>query len=525
MSQPFIDDGDRTDLDDLATLIETALAAEDFNAMVAPGEVLMEKKPRSCNGCPVGPVFIDSGSVASRHWDAKRHVTLAGPWVEHVRFVEGGLDFGVRLADFSFPLTLKLTARNCTIGCVDDDKLTITGEVGLRSLALSGTFGMDLDNGATHAKVQNVKIDIDGLYLDLDCRPFDWICDSISDALIDAVVGRLETMVEQAVEERGGPIIEEALDSFATEGKTKIIDVNDTSVNVDVGLNRLTFCGPSVGFPKPAGCQAHNTDPGSLGLEAFTQVYPSFRATNIPANAPGAIRYFGTPPKYDSSQTSFGFGIHTDMLNQLFWALWYGGALNISDLAEQFDKEPDELQGTLRAGLPPVIMPGRNGNTFELGLGGLELDVNVNMTSLIETLNEDDEDSDSAQIKIEKVEGTPTYARINMTVSAIVGIAIDVDNTTKKIRIFSGGPPEFYFQINTLSDRTVGALLGEALGELVAREFPRFLDEAVGEIKFPSIELNKMLSGIEPGIEWSMSNITLDHREGYLRFSGVFGPE
>jgi hypothetical protein len=129
------------------------------------------------------------------------------------------------------------------------------------------------------------------------------------------------------------------------------------------------------------------------------------------------------------------------------------------------------------------------------------MDASVDISSLLET-------------------GESTYVTVSMTVSAVVGAAIELDPAKGSVWLIPDPEPEVFFEIHQVNDLGYSQLLGEALGSLLARELPELLRDMVAELPLPSFEIGT-LPGVPEGTEWYLADADLSYADGSIAFRGV----
>ncbi len=505
VSQSLVDDGDRSDLDDLASVGQYILSDYAFNGMLVPGAELSSNEPRDdCTGFP-GPTFASTGHLALRHPNAGRLVNI-DPFVDNLSFVGGGVDFAVRVDNFDFPLQVDVEVIQCALGAPTIDEFTVDAWVGFDHLAAAGVVGANLVDGRVAASVESIDFVVDGLYIDMDCGMMDWACDTIVDLIIGAAEDMVEREVESAIAEMVPPLLTDILADVSIDTTVALPAPINTQLGVAAHLSNLAFCGPSVGLPMPSVCHADNTVPGSTLLGLSSQVYPLSRGPGIPAIARGAIRAsVGPTPTFDSAATSFGVAVNEDALNQALWAVWYGGALDIPDVAAALPLVPEGVDISVYAGLPPVLMPGRNGNLFEIGLGDLQVEGSVDINALLGN-----------------PDAPPQFVSLSMTLSLVAGAAVSADHDVNAVRISLDPEPQIFVEIHQIDDYTYGQLLGERLAETLSEALTGLLGEALSVVQLPSFDLSGT-AGLPSGTVWGLTDAAATQDTGWVALSGSLG--
>jgi len=243
---------------------------------------------------------------------------------------------------------------------------------------------------------------------------------------------------------------------------------------------------------------------GSAVLGLTTMFSPPERGATIDADAKGSIANPSENfPVFTASQSSFGLALRDDMLNQLFWALWYSGGLEMN-IVEAFPEllPPGVLAVDLSATLPPLVMPGTDGTVLDLGMGDLNIKVQLDMAALL---------SDDAD--------TPYLVDIELNVSMIMGAAIDVDPVDNHLVLLVDDSPEFYFDVVAINDAPYAEEAGAVIQGFIPQVLPTLLEDALKSFTLPSIDLSAV-PGIPEGTAWELQNAELTHNDGTTLLQG-----
>ncbi len=507
VTQSFIDDGDRSDVDDIATLVERVAQNVDMQAYIPPGQLLVFKDiPQQC-----GSLFDTSTKVGFYVWRDERPsetFDFDGPYIENIDFRDSALGFGVGMGRTAISLRIRVNVLQCAGGAPDWDEVNLRVRIATNSMTTVGTFGMDLAGGEASASVENFSFVINGLNVRLECGGLQWACDAITGPLSSGVEKVLEKTIDDVVVQKVPTLLEDTLESFSIAPAITLGAPANMTLNVGVTLDQLTFCGPSVGLGRPGLCTATNSSVGSMGLGLGVQFYPSARGEDIPYNAPGPIKGpSGTGPVFDASKTSFGVAMNFDTINQLFWAMWYGGGLTVNDVPGALgDKVPAEYAGAmelaLRPTMAPVLMPGKDGNVMTAGVGGLEIEGKINIGVLLAETPETAVDS---------------WIDFELTGSMLLGFAVDFNND--RIKLSAQEEPQFLFEVTRINDVGYSQFAGEAAGKLVSTLVADALSSATAEVPLPAFDLGNV-AGIEE-TRWKLSNARLYSSPSHMLFEGT----
>jgi hypothetical protein len=176
-----------------------------------------------------------------------------------------------------------------------------------------------------------------------------------------------------------------------------------------------------------------------------------------------------TPP-YWSSTPGMNIAFSGDMLNQLFYAVWGGGLLDIEEDAVALGLPMEDLEMVMpgvtsmtvrvKPLLPPVALPGSGNSEFELQIGDLEV-----------TLFDGPASSNQVLVK------AYVSAFADMDISAVGDSALSA----------TVGQADVYFDVVIPESHTLAAGDTEALLEALVPLLLPMLTDAIGEIEIPSI--------------------------------------
>lgn len=501
LSQTVVDDGDRADLDDLASLGQAILDNYDINTLLPPGGELGRKNLRTdCDGT-FGTTFVDVGYLAQRHPSSSKGLTV-GVELGGLVFYDGALGFDIEINNVNVPLRFTVGVLQCTLGAPKYDEITVDASVGFSRLAAGGLLGADVNAGSVSTSMQSFEFAAQGLYLNANCGAMDWACDSVSDAVMGAAETLLGLVVEDAVTAMVPPLLSDTLNNLDVTKYLSIPAPVNMSLVMQAQLESLTFCGPSVGLGAPAGCGTAQRQPGAMALNLSGQILPSFRHSSIPVGAPGPVAFPANPPSFHSGNTSFGAGIKLDLLNQALWAAWYGGAFNRPSLRDVVAVLPEGIEGSVQALLPPVVMPGRDGTALDVGLGGVRVQASVNVTPLLGS-----------------PEGEPYYVEADLSLSLIVGASVKTDKQGKHVSILLDPAPEMFIQVHSVNDFAYANLLGHELGKLLTTSLSDLLGDVAEGIEIPAFDLSGV-AGLPEGTVLSLTGASASVQDGYLVLMG-----
>jgi hypothetical protein len=409
LNQEAIDDGDRQDIDDMATLLGLATGGIDLSSLIDP----------------TTPIAQTGG------WDI--YVTGLShdqPALSLVA-IAGGLHFVYVIGNLNLPLVFDCTCTLCECWFAGGDG---TGTVHIGAVDTESDIMLSLATGGSpNAVFVNVVTQISDLDITADQWFLDFMLSIVEAFIVDGLVADLEAELSQMMAVEAAPLIEDAIASFKCP-ESVALPGGDISLAVESGLSWLEF---APGY-------------GQLGLQV--QVLPPALGH---AAGQGAIQAGGAPPSF-AGGPAVGAGLKDDLLNQFFWAAWQAGTFDLSDMAIG----PGVVISTF-AHLPPVVMPGQSGNQIEIGIGDLQIDATIDPDLI--------EGAGSLSQPVEAELYVSALATVSLGVDAGTGRLIVVDPTVETwVQVTSAeGVPDPQ-AVATPVMELAEALLPFLLGELFA---------------------------------------------------------
>ena len=229
---------------------------------------------------------------------------------------------------------------------------------------------------------------------------------------------------------------------------------------------------------------------------------PASRGATIPADAKGPVYRSATLPNF-SPAYSFGVGLNDNTLNQVLWALWYGGAIAIDDLASMASAAGiDGVALSLDATMPPMLMPGRNGNQVELALGDAFITADVNLAQAIGVSG-----ADLASVKVK------------LYLSMIQGTRLERVPGSNAIKMVFDSHPEVWVEITEIDSSGYHAQMTDLFTRLMRLVVPNLLSDVFKEIPLPEFNVADFVDISQDSI-WSLDSDSISRKEDYFRLTG-----
>ncbi len=519
LNQELLDDND-VFVDDLASIGEAVLQAQNYDNIIAPGYVFVSSDYGvSCSG-------NETGYRLRRPPTSPPAIEIEGPYITELRAVDGGLEIAVHVGDsntgYALDFPLEVWGRQCLLG-TEILFIDSTAWVHADAIDLTGPVGVGLSGNSPSITLSSLEIATTGLSVEVDCPDGSQaLCDWLVNTFVTLLTTTIEDALEDAIAEQLPPIIDDFLSGFAFDSSFAIPAPLSMQVQLASGFDRIAFCGPTVsGLSKPSECPATGPNPGYGQLGLFAQVYPSTRGTNIAVSASGAIKKSGALPTFANSGYQCGLGLKDDLLNQALWAVWYGGGLDldVSAVSEIIGTSHDGVLLSLFFETPPVIMPGRDGWELQVGVGDVYIEATVDLGAVL---------------------GGTSSGSLNLALylSAVVGGSIDVNGGELILTLET--EPDVHLEVITIDDPGYQASMSEVFSGLARLVLPRILGSVLQSFPIPEIDLAGVLGIVCNGdgdcpLGWtcepaggsnecskvlSLSESSVDRTSDYTRLTG-----
>jgi hypothetical protein len=351
LGKDFIDDGvhDPNNPDDLATLMEVIIGGMDISSLLPPS-------------LSQGDVDVQISNLKY----GKPNIALQP--------VKGGIKTKVEMNNLSTDIKVKYKIE---IGFIKTS-VSVSGTISMSKIAIDTLLELEVNGGKTKAGTSNTNVAIDGLKLNVDgiAGLFDFLWNLILGSFKSTIEKEFEAVIEGEI----GSLVGGLLDQFALNQTFELPELipgmKPASITFVSELKKLQFS--SIG--------------GVVLMDASI-----VSTKGIAHELPGAIARAGcigtVEDKFfiDESQR-LQVALHDDIINQLLYAIWYAGSLNLT-IGE--DLLGDALAGggmplplsdlviDLDFLLPPILegcYPDEKGD-FQLQVGDLSAVVNANLGS------------------------------------------------------------------------------------------------------------------------------------------------
>jgi hypothetical protein len=464
MGPTVFDDDNTATLDDFASLFVAMMGGIDLAAMIP-------------NPLSQTSVLHCSATITAQN------ISYSGPTVD-LYPINGGLHARVRFTNFNMGIDANLSGFLCpdASGNVSANAITVDMDL-LINVPSPGVVEVTLANKNT--SISGLNINLDGLLGFL----VNWLVNlfegTIANQLEDLISDQLDSFKE---------IIEDALESLELDTNIDFPPLIGTGpstlVTLQTSLNSATFdtLGGALGFVTRVSSEkgVSYDSPGSLA-----------RATCL-GNAPDDFAFYEL---YEMELALFD-----DMLNQLLYAVWYGGSL-------EFSLGESELSGSAELAtygitnflvdvsfmLPPVLTDCTPDDKYRLQVGDIHIHASLVFSGL--PLEFDAYASTSAQVAM-SVDNSGASPALQFSVTTL-------DIADLEVTDVSAGGPAAKFALTELIQITLMPMIFEMLTEGFVTSIP-----------VPAIELDSIADELPPGAGFHINGKSVYRHSGYTVLSG-----
>jgi hypothetical protein len=465
LGKTVFDDNDTSTPDDFATLILLYLKTIDIGSLIPS---------------PLATTSV--GWCTAKIYG--KNLKYTGPDLD-LYPINGGLHARVRITNLHMDVEAKLDGFLCPSASGDVDAQAIQVDVDLMvSVPQPGNVKVTLANQS--AQVTGLDISLDGFLGFL----LNWLIDLFSGTIAD----QLEAMVVDQIAQFA-PVIEQALESLAIEMPITIPPLLGAGTPVTLYLKATVS---SADF---------DTMGATIGLQGT-----ALTAKGVPYSPLGSIARSGcldpyAEPFHFIELNEVEFGIFDDLLNQLMYAMWYGGSLKFT--ITEADLPPGLPLSQYGIGnlavdvfflLPPMLTDCTADKKFNLQVG--DIGIHASMTLLGQPIVMDAYASASAPAS---VKATPTATGSELS------LFVDQDHLVAEIEIEStNGGAKAKYALTGLIETMLLPMIFEALGT----------DGPLVSFPIPDLDLGGIIPGLPPGTTFSIVAKQVYRTSGYTVLSG-----
>lgn len=363
----FLDDGDRSTLNDVASVAQQELGKLDLDAAVGPvrlaqpdadGDGAIDTVRHDC--------FLYSQLNERTGFEARKAGPLArdGVTVDRLQLVQGGVALRVTVVRPRLPLAV---TGYLDSGCLGVARLTVTGDASAAALVLEGQAAVGLDAaGRPAVSLPTLTANLVDVRLDIDLGTLaNWtgLGNAIGDAIALRFRGQVQDALRDAVQGELAAQLSGALAVLATIQTSIALppEVGGAELLLATALDALDF------------------DAQRAVIGVAVQVVPRAPLPGHQAASPlGAMRMGGERPDAGGlAASAIAIGVKDDLLNQLLHAAWLAGAFD-RDLSALIAGYLPGARLALLPGLPPVLMPQETGGPgIDLGWGDVAFELEL----------------------------------------------------------------------------------------------------------------------------------------------------
>ena len=460
LAQEVLDDGDHSlPADDLATLVELALASFDVSQIIPTEEPIVED---------------------TQGYDVYIKNPKHDPPTASLTAIDGGILLGIQIANFE----ADVDAQGINWWNFD-----LSGTLNITDISLSATTALSVtEDHELEVVLVETSASISGESVSIDSW-LAFILNPLINSALQGSIGDLEGQIASAMESEIGPLLADTLSTLAISQSFNVpsLDPSDTAgveLNLSTDFSDTDFASDGGAFILRTTVTGDaKIDHDKLGAVARSGCGSQDETLMVPRASPLEVV------------------LVDDTLNLLLYRAWEGGMLSF-DVPPEMLGDTDlsaygisDLTLTVNGLLAPVVSDCYDDAALRLHLG--DLDVTANMTLL----------------------GSPLDVQIYM--SLLAGFALSVSDNAISFGLTE--VEELDLEVTAAQDAFIAseALISDLVAEnLIPALLDGLGGDALGGIPLPSIDLSGAFDGVPDGTVIAIAVDTVEHEEGNTIVSG-----
>lgn len=467
LAESFVDDGnhDPGDPNDLATLLEVILAGLDFGTLI----------PNPIYNANNYKVFVTN-------------VKVDKPAVG-MDLIEGALTVGLTFVDFSADVE---AVGSCSVLGVDLCP-DVSGTLVVDDISLYAIMEVKVVAGAVSVSLKDFQMGVTGIALDLSGLGV------LLDPILNGIIGIFEQQIEAALaaQLKGmlPSIMEELFAAFQLDENLEIPGLVEgagpTTINLTTTYEMISLT------------------PSGITMVFDARASSSKKVMHAPLGSIGRGSCAGpdAEPFALSTDEEVAIAFSDDLLNQLLFAVWWGGALNLTLGDEVLGDLSGELAGygiseptiELDFFLAPILSDCNGTQALRLGLGDLYIQAQFKMLGQPLTMGIFATLSGDASLSL--VQGESGQMEFGVAIDEVVLFDYEI------VAITDG-----YEELIPIVDELLaGDLLTTALADVAG--------QSLGGLALPEIDLGGIVPGVAPGTALTITPVSLERLFGFTELA------
>ena len=477
LRQQILDDGDRADVDDLATVMNRVLAVQNWNSQV---QVCLTNSGAGAD-CVANEADVGCNEIA---YAIRKNgtVSVGTVAVQYIHLTGGSqprLTEQVRVTNPTIPV--RVTAAASPL-CVDVAQ-EVTGSITADQVVVTMTHDLDVNAGQIVLTDMSISTQWTNARVDVDFGVLSFLGGLVS-TIASAGLNTFQSTFASILSDAMAGMLPQALGTLSVPSQVTvggIIQVGSAFTSATVGVDNVT-----------------------LGIGP--QFYPVAPVKDVAGTSRGALRKDGGPATFPATNYSFGVAAKDDGLNQFLWAAWAAGAFDMGAVTN--DACFTTAVGTvvsIEAMLPPVIMPGTAGHDLDIGFGDLSVVVDL---------------APGFAAGASSKPGTGGAApRATLHISWLGGASLDLDPESNKVIPALDASPEVVVQVVGAEGAGDPSAWRDVVAAAVRCEYATRIETVLGAFPVPAIDIG-FVPGIAPGTKLGLSNGVIERMGDYSVLTG-----
>ncbi|MCB9731356.1 MAG: hypothetical protein H6745_01840 [Deltaproteobacteria bacterium] len=385
-------------------------------------------------------------------------------------------------------LRLDMTIPNLAVDVDAQGFIDVSGRVTVNKIHITMDLALSVDqSGNPRVTAGTTVVDVQGLNIDVHWS-INWLINFFEDDVRDALASSFTDTLKQQVP----PAFQDALAALSIEQTFQVPAFFPGMLPINIDL-----------AAKPTAIRATLA---GLDLDLGSRVSTAKR---VPWSAPGSFVRGGCFGADDGEPTwasgkRIGFGLTTDLLNQILFAAWWGGALEITMGEEQFagmdlgNVPVSDLSVVVSGHMPPVLTDCLD-DQLHLQIGELQVALSLSFGG--------------QPMNVTMVMAFEALANVSVSPEGELGLSLGAINPGDVvIDVTSVDSP--LFSIET-EDALVQLLREQLLGQLLTQ----IAGQSLAGFQLPEIDLGQVSPALS-GQVISIHDIALERQRGYVTLQG-----
>ncbi|HIN85216.1 MAG TPA: hypothetical protein EYN06_01960, partial [Myxococcales bacterium] len=398
----------------------------------------------------------------------------------------------VSLVTMNGGLQLYASIKNMTADVDADGKCwycpNLSGDVTINEIVITSDLFISSKNGKAKVSMKNTDVSIYGLNVDIN-----GILGNLFDFIVDYVVGQFAPTLENTFKSELGQKVPDALESA----------LNALAFNAEFKMGPFFEGGPQGTLYLSSGLEATEWDQegGVLRLWGSATAEKGI-STQMPGTLKRDACMSGGVESLDLSKDApLQFALSHDFMNQILFATWWSGALELP-LSPEILAQQDltqygisDLSLNVSFLLPPTITSCNPYDELFFQVGDVKIHASLNLFG--------------QEVEMDIFASASAYMEVVLTETGLALELQDFQIVETDVVVLTPGKQSI--------EKIIKNMVGE---NLIPQVFGTLAGDAFGGISLPEIDLDDLVDGLPPGSKIAINPTQVDRELGWFVVSG-----